>query len=151
MSRDIITTIDPADRLAVQDCLGHYLAALDRGDLDGVMAMLATPDCQFIDTRGNIHSGHVEIRAMLAGLIGDPDFRGRQHIVTPLFAKREGRGIIVESYWMVVKWTFADNRKEIFSIGQSRDTLVHGEGGWRISERSLSWRTEQHGPWVGLG
>lgn len=150
MPGDTITIMDSAERLAAQDCLGRYLAALDRGDLDGVMAELAMPDCRFTDTRGNVHSGHGEIRAMLAGLVGDPDFRGRQHIVTPLFATQEGRAIVVESYWMVVKWTFADNRKEIFSIGHSRDTLVPGEGGWKISERSLSWRTEQHGPWIGL-
>ncbi|MBB4641455.1 nuclear transport factor 2 family protein [Rhizorhapis suberifaciens] len=149
MPREDHMTIDPADRFAVQDCLGRYLSALDRGDLDGVFATLATPDCRFVDTRGNIHSGPAQIRAMLEGLVGDPDFRGRQHIVTPLFAERIGADIIVESYWMVVKWSFAENRKEIFSIGHSRDTLTQCDDGWRIRERRLSWRTEQHGPWHG--
>ena len=144
--QDHVISVD--DRMAVYDLLGRYVWALDSGDADGFVNLF-TPDGSFVDTRGNRHGGPDGLRKAVMGYFNDPDFRGRQHLVTHLFVEGEPGRYTVTSYWTVIKWWFERNEKAVFSTGWSKDTCVKTPGGWKIEERALGWWTDQHCPWVG--
>jgi uncharacterized protein (TIGR02246 family) len=135
------------DRAAIDDVLGRYVWTLDTGDADGVAACF-TPDGSALDTQGNRYS---DIKSFALEFIERPDFRGRQHVVTHLFYEGDSERCVVTSYWTVVKWRFAQNTKEVASVGYSHDTMEKRDGRWLIHERALGWLTDQHGPWFGPG
>jgi uncharacterized protein (TIGR02246 family) len=141
-------TISPQDRFAIQDLIGRYVWALDSGDVDGVAAVF-TPDGRAIDTQGNRYEGEGAARRFAIEFTTRPDFRGRQHLVTPLFFEGEGDRYVVTSYWTVVKWRFALNTKEVAVTGWSKDTVVRTDAGWLIEERWLGWYNDRVSPWVG--
>ena len=138
----------PEDRFAIQDLIGRYLWALDTGDVDGVVAVF-TPHGTVIDTQANRYEGADGPRKFAVEFITREDFRGRQHLVTPLFFEGAGDRYVVTSYWTVVKWRFALGTKEVASTGWSKDTVVRENGRWLIQERWLGWFNDRHGPWVG--
>ena len=144
--QDHVISVD--DRMAVYDLLGRYVWALDSGDADGFVNLF-TPNGSFVDTRGNRHGGPEGLRKAVMGYFNDPDFRGRQHLVTHLFVEGEPGRYTVTSYWTVIKWWFERNEKAVFSTGWSKDTCVKTPAGWKIEERALGWWTDQHCPWVG--
>lgn len=143
---DHVISVD--DRMAVYDLLGRYVWALDTGDADAFVSVF-TADGSFVDTRGNRHGGPDGLRKAVMGYFNDPDFRGRQHLVTHLFVEGEPGRYTVTSYWTVIKWWFERNEKAVFSTGWSKDTCVKTATGWKIQERALGWWTDQHCPWVG--
>lgn len=141
-------TIAPEDRLAIEDLIGRYVWALDTGDVDGVEAVF-TPEGRAIDTVGNVYEGPGAARRFAVEFTTRPDFRGRQHFVTPLFFEGEGDRYVVTSYWTVFKWRFELGVKEVAVTGWSKDTVVRTPKGWLIEERWLGWFNDKRGPWVG--
>ena len=140
--------ITPEDRFAIEDLIGRYLWNLDTGDVEGVVAVF-TPDGVVIDTQANRYEGEGGSRRFAVEFITREDFRGRQHLVTPLFFEGGGDRYVVTSYWTVVKWRFALGTKEVASTGWSKDTVVRIDGRWLIQERRLGWWNDKHSPWVG--
>ena len=136
------------DRAAIADRLGRYVWALDTGNVPGVVACF-TPDGTAVDTRGNRYDGDGAIARFASEFINRPDFRGRQHLVTHLFFEGDSERCVVTSYWTVVQWLVAEERKIVAAIGYSTDTCVKIDGDWLIAERWLGWFSDQHGPWVG--
>ena len=140
--------IPTEDRFAIEDLIGRYLWNLDTGDVEGVVSVF-TPGGTVIDTQGNRYEGEDGPRKFAVEFINREDFRGRQHLVTPLYFEGEGDRYVVTSYWTVVKWRFALGTKEVASTGWSKDTVVRTDGRWLIEERWLGWWNDKHGPWVG--
>jgi hypothetical protein len=132
------------DRAAIEDRLGRYAWELDTGNIDGVVACF-TPDGITVDTQGNRR----DPTSFAHDFITRPDFRGRQHQVTHLFFEGDNERCVVTSYWTVFRWQFKAEKRDVASVGYSKDTLVKRQGKWLISERALYWLTDEHGPWFG--
>jgi hypothetical protein len=136
------------DRAAIQDTVGRYLWALDIGDAKGVDACFSRT-ARSIDTMGNVYEGEGAILRFAERFIGMQDFRGRKHLVTPLWYERDGARVNLMSYWTVTKWYTATNEMKIVSTGYSEDVFEQQDGKWLFAERRLFHFSDTKGPWMG--
>ncbi len=143
-----MTALTLEDREAIRDRLGRYAWALDIGDAEGVAACF-TRDGVAVDSQGNRYT---DIVAFANAFIGREDFRGRKHLINPLFFDGDCARCVLTSYWTVVKWYFAEQRMAVVATGYSLDTMAkQPDGDWLIAERVIRWFSDQHGPWMGPG
>ena len=78
-----------------------------------------------------------------------PSRDGNWRRPSPLAYSGDNERCVVTSYWTVFRWQFKAEKREVASIGYSKDTMVKRQGKWLISERALYWLTDEHGPWFG--
>jgi 3-phenylpropionate/cinnamic acid dioxygenase small subunit len=128
-------TRDVADRLAIEDVLVRYCAAIDAGDwarLDAVFLPDATVD---YTSAGGIRGTYPEVRAWLADVL--PRFAVRQHLVTNLELTVDGDVATSRVYFFNPMGTReADGTLRMFYVGGwYHDRWARTRDGWRIADR----------------
>lgn len=135
------TTVSVADQYEMLDTLFAYAWALDRGDLDGVMETFA-PDGAVVRMWGEAPErleGLDAVRGMYENSMRNPNFRGGQHHIRPLFFEDTEGCYILHSYFQYLH-TVAGEAPRIVNLGYYQDTFVKHDGEWRFQEKVI-------GPW----
>lgn len=130
-----------ADRIAILDLYADYAWALDTGDVDGFIALLA-PDVVMSDPGGH-YSGHGQVRAFLDELHGhNHSFPGRQHWISTPWLRQTGADQVEADVFVCVPATFANGAINLDIVGCYRDVLVRAGDRWRFRQRLIL-------PWSG--
>ena len=141
-------TVPAEIRFALHDNLFAYAWALDRADAAGVIATFTkngsvtnVADRKFSGPEGLAEFCH-------AVFLVQPNFKGRQHHVQPLFIEPAGDGWKMTSYWMAVAWD-AGRAPTIVSMGYYVDTYAEEDGAWRFADKHILRWDADSAPMVG--
>jgi ketosteroid isomerase-like protein len=138
--------VSPVDRLAVEDALGRYLLAVDRGDHAGVCACFA-PQATVLYGDGRQFSGADGIAAFARSAIAGPEARQRMHLCRSLFAEPLGDAIVLRSYLIVPQAGGPGEPAQICTMRYVEDTYERSAGRWLIARRVIHpWPLPQATP-----
>lgn len=144
LGRPIPGQPDVADRLAMEDLMHVYAAALDIGDVPAMQAAFH-PDATLESGALGALKGPDGIRTFLANATKQPGFAGRQHRIFPLTFERDGDGWRAFSYWKVETWT-AGQTPRLVGLGYYDDRFRKGPAGWRFASKAIRRWSSDNAP-----
>ncbi len=135
---DAIATLQ--DRLAIEDLLAGYMAAIDSGDAETYASLFAEDGV--LSFNGGTYTGHAEILQVMSGALGGdvpggpPPARRLRHIISGSKITIDGDSARVRSTWATVGGG-ADGPPAIGAMGYYDDTLVKRDGAWLFAKRDI--------------
>lgn len=128
-----MTKIEFDDYLGVVNLLQDYADALDRGDIDALLAQF-TPDAHWDFSPSQQRRGHDEIRAFFAERFRE--FGRTHHIVGPPRLTPQADGTLRSVAYVYASHRLADG-SPYTQRGRYVDVLRKVDGAWRIARRSV--------------
>ncbi len=128
--------ISAADRLDILELLGRYFWAIDTRDEAAVIACF-TVDAVVRYDSGERYEGQEGLSRFAAKAIGGPDASGRMHLNFPLFFRRDGVAVVLNSYLSTARWQLPHPPQAFGSLRYIEDRCVKVGGCWRIQERAI--------------
>ena len=132
------------DRAAILEVMQKYIWSVDALDADGYVSVF-TEDAE-VDSNGDIHKGHAEIRKVVTGLLarqaanrerGEPPGNLYHVISNERISFTSPTEALYQSYWQTLR-KGQENRYIAGGFGRSEDRLVkQRDGGWLIKSRKL--------------
>lgn len=132
------------ERQAMYDTLARYVWCMDTGDIEGVVATF-TPDGVVKDITGKRWDAAAGgARGFATHFLTQPNRRGGQHHVQPLFVEPAEAGAYrVTSYWVSIRWDAQGDTKSIRAMGSYVDTCVKVHDKWLIKEKIIDpWNSD---------
>ena len=124
-------TLSPADRLEILELNARYGHAVDRGDVDAVLALFTATGG--IEAGGAWVQGREPFAAALAALVSaQPLLR---HWTGNHLLQGDGATATHTCYWMTVQ--VADGQLAVGATGRYEDDLVKTAGTWKFQRRRL--------------
>jgi uncharacterized protein (TIGR02246 family) len=120
--------------LAIRDLLHRYVYALDRSDLEGVMAIF-TDDCVLNSTTNTV-SGTAAIRAHYEQVLADTPSRFHLLTNTAVRIASDLQSGEVSSYFFAVRQK--DGEPPHFLAGLFADHVVDRDGEWKVRARTIA-------------
>ena len=146
-SRQLNAASQLVDREAIREVMQKYVWSVDALDADGYVSVF-TEDAE-IDSNGDIHKGHAEIRKVVTDLLarqarnraeGKPTGNLYHVISNERISFTSTTEALYQSYWQTMRkgqGADNDNRYIAGGFGRSEDRLVKRNGQWLIKSRKL--------------
>jgi len=143
-SRDSDVVRELADRAAIHEVMQKYMWSADMLDPDGYVSVF-TEDA-VVDSNGDVHRGHAEIRKVITGLQARQAANREKglppgnlyHVVTnERISFTSATEALYQSYWQTLRKSDG-TRYVAGGFGRSEDRLVkQRDGRWLIKSRKL--------------
>lgn len=127
-----------ADRIRINDLLAEYAWALDTGDVDALMSCF-TDDAVVIEEvfeDPDRWEGRENIRRFAEHYFNVADFPGRQHHVSQILVKGNGKTCAARSFAFVTECQGEPPYRLRF-VGYYDDQLVKARGKWLFRQRII--------------
>jgi hypothetical protein len=134
-----------SDVTEITKLVNSYALHLDRGDIDGVVALF-----QHSTWRGNadgpVRRGRAEVRPVYEGLLAALGSLRTKHLLTNLTVEIDESGTTASShcYWTVLQNIEPGAAIDVTLSGQYTDRFEKVDGTWRFADRLIT--TDLFGP-----
>jgi hypothetical protein len=130
------------DRKGINEAISKHAWALDRGDLQGLLAVF-TSDGGIVHPNGDGFHGEEGLTRWLNLVLSQPGHYGRQHWTRPMLWEKTAEGYTVVSYWIYLLH-IAGEPPKIGGQGYYRDKFVKQNGRWLFQEKYVDhWSNEK--------
>ncbi|MEO8308011.1 MAG: nuclear transport factor 2 family protein [Pseudomonadota bacterium] len=131
-------SLNPTDRLQIQELIARYAWSLDTGDIEGFISCFSSEGAlvwNVFDPPG-CWQGHAALQRFISYFVARPESAGRQHHVSNLVIASHPDGAVARSY-VLVALRAGGGPHLVTVMGHYEDLLVRDGADWRFARREI--------------